>query len=204
MYIDDMINPTFGYSNTGGSFGFNLIELNHAMSKVGYFQYYDDLTFRAANDPWIIEQPISQTAAPGQSVSFNTVAVGTAYQWQFNGTNIGGATSSTYTIASANATNAGNYVCVISGTNGILATSNAVLALNQILPGHFDMISVQADHSVRLNMSGSTNTNYTLLVGTNYTEWSTLTVLSSGNGSFQYVDSSATNGVRFYRLQIGP
>ena len=98
MFIDDMLMPTVS-SPTAGTNGFNLIEMNHQFSKLGYLYYYDDLTFRADNDPWIIEQPVSQTVNPGQSVSFNTVAVGTAFQWQFSGTNISGATTSTYNVA---------------------------------------------------------------------------------------------------------
>ena len=80
MYIDNMTNATVTCSPTNA--GFNLIEMNHANSNGGY---YDDLTFRAANDPWIVEQPASLSASPGQSAYFTTVAVGTGYQWQFNG-----------------------------------------------------------------------------------------------------------------------
>jgi hypothetical protein len=374
MYLDNMTNATFSYPTTGSNFGFNLIELNHAMYKVGYGGYYDDLTFRAANDPWIVEQPVAQTVTAGQSVAFNTVAVGTAYQWQFNGTNIGGATSSAYSLASAAVTNAGNYACLITGTNGTISTSNAVLTvkgppfiiaqpdsltvtqgqsatfsvnaggttpliyqwsfnsnalagatsssltitnaqstnagaylvvvtnvagsaassnatltvlvppvitlqpLSQTnllgncatftvaasgtaplfyqwtsnstvyppdtnstsftaciagsysvtvsnlagvalsdtvtlsftnpppsLPGHFDLISVLPDGSVQLTMSGSPNTNYTLLAATNWDAWAALNLLPSSNGLFQYTDTTATNSTqRFYRLKLGP
>ena len=206
MYVDSMTNATFNYPNTGVAVGFNLIELNHAMSKVGYGGYYDDITFRSANDPWIVEQPVSQTVDPGQSVSFNTVAIGTAYQWQFNGTNIGGATGSSYLLASVSAADAGDYACVISGANGTIATSNAVLTVNgPPLPGHFDSILVLADGSVQLSMSGSANTNYTLQAATILPTWSNVNLLSSSNGVFQYIDASAnTTTQRFYRLKLGP
>jgi sugar lactone lactonase YvrE len=126
MYIDNMFNPTVASPTAGTNTGFNLIEMNHANGNSGY---YDDLTFRAANDPWIVEQPVGQSAAPGQPASFTTVAVGTGFQWQFNGNNISGATSSTYTIASVAATNFGNYACVITGTNGTVTTSPAMLTV---------------------------------------------------------------------------
>ena len=116
MYIDNMTNATVTSLNSTNASGFNLIELNHDMSSAaGAGWYYDDLTFRAANDPWIIEPPVSQTVDLGQPASFTTVAVGTAYQWQFNGNNLDGATTSAYTLASVAATNAGSYACVITG-----------------------------------------------------------------------------------------
>jgi hypothetical protein len=129
MYLDNMTNATFNYPNAGSNFGFNLIELNHYSSAGGTGWYYDDLTFRAANDPWIIEQPVNQAVNLGQPASFTTVAVGTAYQWQFNGTNLNAATTSAYSIASVAATNAGSYACVIAGTNGTITTSLATLSI---------------------------------------------------------------------------
>ena len=129
MYIDNMTNATVT-SPVCGTNGFNIIELNHDMNvAAGAGWYYDDLTFRAANDPWIVEQPVSQGVNLGQSANFTTVAVGTAYQWQFNGNNISGATTSAYSIASVAATNAGNYACVITGTNGNITTSPAALTV---------------------------------------------------------------------------
>ncbi len=125
MYIDNMTNATVT-SPTEAAFGFNLIELNHEF-KSGYAGYYDDFTFRAANDPWIVEQPVNQTVNAGQNATFATVAVGTSYQWQFNGNSIGGATSSAYTVLSAAATNVGVYTCLITGTNGTISTTNANL-----------------------------------------------------------------------------
>jgi hypothetical protein len=129
MYIDNMTNATVTSLNSTNNVGFNLIELNHYSSAAGAGWYYDDLTFRAANDPWIIEQPVSQAVSLGQPASFTTVAVGTAYQWQINGTNLNGATTSAYGIASVAATDVGSYACVITGTNGTLATSPAALTL---------------------------------------------------------------------------
>jgi sugar lactone lactonase YvrE len=132
MYIDNMLNATV--TSSGTNLGYNLIEVNHYSTAAANGWYYDDLTFRAANDPWIVEQPVSQAVNVGQPASFNTVAVGTAYQWQFNGTNINAATTSAYSLASVAANNAGSYACVITGTNGTLATSPATLTVTGIPP----------------------------------------------------------------------
>ena len=183
MYIDNMTNSTITPSTVGVPYGFNLIELNHEF-KNGLACYYDDFTFRAANDPWIVEQPANQTVAPGQNATFNTVAVGTAYQWQFNGNNISGATSSSYTVVSAAATNVGPYTCVVSGTNGPLATTPAnlivtappaivsspsSLTVTQNTGASFSVTAAGAQpfsYQWQFNsapITGATNTSYTLL-----------------------------------------
>ncbi len=54
----------------------------------------------AATAPTITTPPANQTVTAGQTASFSVVAAGTAplsYQWQKNGANIAGATSSSYT-----------------------------------------------------------------------------------------------------------
>jgi hypothetical protein len=182
MYLDNMTNATV--ASPGTNLGFNLIELNHDMSATaGSGWYYDDFTFRAANDPWIVEQPLSQTVRLGQSASFTTVAVGTAYQWQFNGNNINAATTSADSIASVAATNVGSYACVITGTNGTITTSPAALTIAgppsiAAQPGSLTgtqsqsaIFTVNAVGSAPLNcqwqfngapISGATATNYTI------------------------------------------
>jgi hypothetical protein len=130
MFIDNMTQPTFSYANSGVTVGFNLIEINSAFGGVNTGGYFDDLTFRAANDPWIAQQPSNLTVTAGQNATFTTVAVGTAYQWQFNGANISGATATSYTITSAQSGNAGTYTCVITGANGTVTTAPATLTVH--------------------------------------------------------------------------
>jgi fibronectin type 3 domain-containing protein len=92
--------------------------------------------------PTITTQPNSQTVTAGQSATFSVTAVGTAplsYQWQklVNGTwtNISGATSASFTISSAQASDAGSYWVVVSNSAGS-ATSNSVsLTVNPVATG---------------------------------------------------------------------
>ena len=67
-------------------------------------------------------------------MSFSVTATGTGltYQWRKDGVNIGGATSSLYTIASTSPTDAGSYDVVVSGTCSPAVTSSAsVLTINE-------------------------------------------------------------------------
>jgi hypothetical protein len=81
--------------------------------------------------PIITIQPVSQIVNQGSPASFNVTASGTGlnYQWQFNTTNISGATNANYYIASATTNNSGNYAVVVSNSGGSVTSSNAVLTI---------------------------------------------------------------------------
>ena len=79
----------------------------------------------------ITQDPVSQQKCPGSSVTFSVSALptGCSYQWQKNQTNISGATSSSYTIASVSGSNAGSYRVIVSGTCGSDTSQQATLTL---------------------------------------------------------------------------
>jgi len=78
--------------------------------------------------PAIGVQPASQTVPVGRSVTFSVSATGSGtlkYQWQRNGTDIAGATNSSYTLTSpALSDNGAKYRVIVSNASGS-ATSNA-------------------------------------------------------------------------------
>jgi hypothetical protein len=69
-----------------------------------------------------LNAPTNQTTAPGGSVSFDVglvaVPAGYSFQWQYNGTNITGATSGQLTINNAQLANAGSYTLVVTDPLG--------------------------------------------------------------------------------------
>lgn len=84
------------------------------------------------NAPYIITQPISQTAGQGSNVTFQVVALGKGtlkYQWRFNGTNITGATSESLILKNLQATNAGNYAVLVTDANGSSPSRTATLVV---------------------------------------------------------------------------
>ena len=88
--------------------------------------------------PSITGQPSSLTRTEGQSATFSVTASGSApltYQWKKNGTSIGGATLSTYTIsATVLADNGASFTCVVTNSAGSATTSAAILTVNPAPP----------------------------------------------------------------------
>jgi len=80
--------------------------------------------------PVITGQPQGRTNAVGSSISFSVTVTGSspiAYQWQYGGASISGATTNPYVITSAQLTNNGNYTVVATNSAGSVTSSVAVL-----------------------------------------------------------------------------
>src|SRR5215472_15693020 len=84
--------------------------------------------------PAITTQPSSQTVLPGQTATFTVAVSGTAplsYQWQKNGANIAGATSSSYTTPATTTTdNGAAFDAVVTNSAGTQTSSTATLTVN--------------------------------------------------------------------------
>ncbi len=87
--------------------------------------------FTISNPPSITKQPIDASACGGKSATLSITAAGAGlkYQWRKSGVNIAGATDATYTIASVDASSAGKYECLVSGTCNPSVTSAIVNVL---------------------------------------------------------------------------
>jgi hypothetical protein len=88
--------------------------------------------------PYFLSQPTNQTVVSGTSLMFGVVAGSRSsfgYKWLFNGTNlpasgnVSGISSSTLSITSATANNAGNYSVVLTNAYGAVTSSIATLTV---------------------------------------------------------------------------
>jgi hypothetical protein len=79
----------------------------------------------------ITTQPVSQSICIGGSVTFNVSATGNnlSYQWKKNGTDITGATSSSFTINPVASGDAANYTVIVTGECGTVTSNIATLAI---------------------------------------------------------------------------
>jgi len=83
--------------------------------------------------PFVASHPQSLTVLEGSPAAFAVTAGGDgpfAYQWRFGGTNLAGATNSSFGLASAFTNHAGLYSVVISSAYGSATSSNATLTVN--------------------------------------------------------------------------
>ena len=81
----------------------------------------------------IITQPLPLTVNPNAPVTFSVAATGTApitFQWRKGGAPIAGATSDSYNIPSALASDAGSYDVVVTNVVGSVNSNAAALSVN--------------------------------------------------------------------------
>jgi hypothetical protein len=144
-------------------------------------------------------QPTNPSVPVGSAAAFVVSAVGAeplAYQWQFNGANIANATSSSYTVVSAQTTNAGMYAVVVSNIDGSLTSAPVTLTV-YALPH----IAVQPDGSVQLALAVTSTCR--VQGSTNLANWQTLftTNDASADAVLEFTDTNAANlPMRFYRV----
>ena len=133
------------------------------------------------NAPSITSQPQNQTVSVGQDASFGVTATGTVpltYQWRFYGSNVAGATASSYTRTNSQTSNAGPYTVVVSNSLGSVTSSVATLTV----------ISSQPTIIAQWNFNSTVpDTN----VGTG------VTTPSNGSGTASFVGGVAGNSPPF-------
>jgi len=102
--------------------------------------------------PYITAQPANQTVAPGQAATFSVAAAGTAplnYQWQKNGADITGASSSSYTTPVTTASDSGEmFRVMISNSAGSVTSNSATLTVTAgTANSSVDVITYHYDNS---------------------------------------------------------
>src|SRR5579863_2629393 len=87
-----------------------------------------------ATVPGFAIQPTSQTVAVGQPATFSVTVTGTGpftYQWQKNGANISGATSSTYTTpATVSGDSGASFRVAVTNAAGSAMSNSATLTVD--------------------------------------------------------------------------
>jgi hypothetical protein len=145
---------------TGTAYTFTVTATNSVGTSVASSASNSITTFLAPANT--VAPVVSGTATRGQTLSttdgtWNGIPTPTfAYQWQRAGSNIGGATSSTYTLVSADVGNA--IRCVVTATNtvsAVSANSNATAAVAAQVPGAPTSVSATSTGTTTATVSFS-------------------------------------------------
>jgi hypothetical protein len=151
--------------------------------------------------PYLTTQPAGASVPPGAHVLFSVSAGGTpplTYQWRLDGTNVPGAQSSTLSLINVQPSDSGNYSVAVSNAVGGVVSANALLAVTTPLPVEFTSIARQSNGDVDLVLSGDPGV-YAIERSVMLTNWTFLAWVTNETGTASFTDTSATNGVRFYR-----
>lgn len=158
--------------------------------------------------PAISAPPLAAAVKVTSNATFSVTATGIpapTYQWRFNGTDIAGATLSSYTRSSVQYSQAGNYSVVVSNLAGALVSSNALLTILPATPAQFQAAALQPDNSLTLSLAGDAGATYFVETSTNLIDWIALTNVSLVSPTmFFNVGEVVAEPQRYFRARSAP
>jgi hypothetical protein len=157
----------------------------------------------------VVTPPTNQTASAGSNVTFTVSASSLAatilYRWQFNGSDIPGATDTSLTLTNVQPSDAGSYGVVVTVVANGIAPATFTASLNVLSSLTLSEPAILPDGSFQMRLQGIPNRNYGIDSSPDLTNWSQLNILPYTNGAMPFVDTAATNHVqRFYRARLLP
>ena len=154
--------------------------------------------------PTITVPPVSHTFATGTVATLTAAATGTpppTYQWLFNGTALGGATSGTLTINNFQAEHEGTYALRASNSVGAVLSSGAELL--QAGPLRFTN-GAWSNGVFSARLVGYAGTNYVVQCSTNATDWCSIATNNSASGLWTFSESGTNSSGRMFRALVAP
>jgi uncharacterized lipoprotein YddW (UPF0748 family) len=165
-----------------------------------------DFTLPAYRAPAIIAHPVGQMVEAGSGASLSVTASGSSplkYQWRHEGTNLPGATASTYDLQQTPFQAAGKYHVVVTNLAGSAISSNAIVTVVAPTPADFTTVERLSDGRVLLQGTGTPGAYY-IDWSPDLTQWLPLTNITSPTNGFYYIDVEANGQQRFYRARRLP
>lgn len=135
---DPLLAPATG---TGNRQSVTINPADYTLAAIFGHAYFNLNGWMPSLFPRITTQPTSQTADPGEPVTFSIVATGTpapAYQWRKNGSPISGETNPTLGLSNVSAVDSGTYTVVITNSAGSVESAAASLTINDPFVGWID------------------------------------------------------------------
>ena len=158
----------------------------------------------------IVAQPVGQSVVAGQSVQLSVSAQGVeplSYQWQLNGVDMAGATAAALELVNVQATEAGEYVVVVSNALETVASDPAVVTVESSPSSGVLLLSVTlgVGDTVTLEVDGGEGVNVEVQMTEDFAQWLPVETVRIQNSKVTFNDPNvATKSFLFYRLQVAP
>ena len=168
---------------------------------------FDSLGLVGDGPPVVTCPLVNRSILTGRTVYFYATAVGAtplSYQWQFNGTNVAGATKPILAVTNAQATQAGGYSVIVSNALGVATSSTALLT---VLP----RVAIIQSSSLTLTngqlgfvASSATGLIWSVQSSSNLLQWVDVAVLTNKTGTMTFIGPVTNLTQAFYRLRLAP
>jgi len=157
----------------------------------------------------IIGKPFRRTAVAGETVVFTPGSLNlrlATYQWQFNGTNIPGATNSALVLANVGWTNSGTYRVIVSNAVGSLKSPLMSLNVPQLSFNISTDNFLTTNGAVQMQLTGSSGVNpVTVLASSDLVNWEPVFTNPPTTGPIDFTDTPPTGlSQRYYRALEQP
>ena len=154
----------------------------------------------------IVNQPVSQSVLPGQSVQLSVNAQGVeplSYQWQLNGVDVSGATTASLDLTNVQPTQAGEYTVVVSNSLETIVSDPAVVTVEDLSGVLLLGITRGAGDEVTLEVGGGEGVNVEVQSSEDFQQWTPVETVRIQNGQVTFNDPNAAGkSYIFYRLQV--
>jgi hypothetical protein len=151
----------------------------------------------------ITTAPANQSVIAGSSPAFSVVAsslVPLGYQWQFNSTDLPGATNNSLTVTNVQVSQAGLYSVIVSNSYGSV-TANATLTVQPFVFSTGGTNLLMTTNGFQLQVNGIfASQSMVIYASTDLLSWLPILTNPPATGSVRFLDTAATNwSQRFYR-----
>jgi hypothetical protein len=161
-----------------------------------------ELTAMVVQLPVFVDSPASLVRHEGETAAFRLTAVSStpvSYQWLFEGVPISGATNTLLFLSELTQAQSGLYSLVASNIGGAVTSAPAMLTVVGQPELQVQWLGEGAGLKLVIPASSS---SWSLLVSTNFTDWSVLATVPPASEPTVVMDGSASNvPFRFYRLR---
>ncbi len=195
-----------GTPTNGGNFGFFLRVTDAALNTADS----DFISITVGNPPLAV--PSTNLASGTVGVNYNKQLLATGgqppYSWALAPGSLpvpAGLNLATNGVISGIPTTTGTNSFIVRATDSNLSTANRSMTIVINPKPTLSSPNKISTNQFQLRLTGVSNQNYTIQYSTTLTNWiSFFTNNTPNSNAFNILDSSATNGARFYRALIGP